>query len=127
MSRVLLCDDSPMSLKFLERRVTENGHEVVAKGRDGEEGYQLYQQYRPDFVLLDITMPNKDGRECLRDIMKFDPSAKVIMVTGLVDAAIAEECRRLGAIGFVEKGSVQSGDGFRNNVIALMDQCKKAA
>ena len=48
---------------------------MVAEGYDGLEGIDLYLEHRPDLMLLDITMPNKDGRQCLEEVLCADSEA----------------------------------------------------
>jgi two-component system, chemotaxis family, chemotaxis protein CheY len=121
MAKILLCDDSKSALSLIERKLLSAGHETVGKGRDGHEGLQLYKDTKPDLMLLDITMPNRDGRECLEDIMKFDPAAKVVMVSALKKDALTEECIAMGAKGFVSKAEIVDDKVFQREVLLLID------
>src|SRR5690348_11233554 len=103
MAGILLCDDSKIILALLERKLKKSGFEIVGMAEDGDACLKLFRDTRPDLVLLDITMPNKDGRECLVDIIKIDPSAKVIMVSALQDKEVVESCMKSGAQGFISK------------------------
>ena len=103
MAKFILIDDSNFILKTTADFLKSAGHEVVACGTDGEEGFSLYKKHNPDLVLLDLTMPNSDGRECLRNILEHDANAKVLVVSAIREASIVNECMESGAKGYVEK------------------------
>ena len=109
MARVLIVDDSRFFRKSLGNIVGQD-HEVVAFAEDGFDALSKYKTYQPEVVLLDITMPNKDGKECLRDLLKEDPNAKVIMISALKSAALMEECIQLGAYDFISKDQILKTD-----------------
>jgi two-component system chemotaxis response regulator CheY len=127
MARIVLCDDSRTILTLFGAKLQAAGHSVVGKASDGEQGVKMYEATRPDLVLLDITMPNKDGRECLADIIKSDPSAKVIMISALRDDAVVAECLKLGAKGFISKNQVYDDANFEKGVLSMIDSVLKAA
>jgi len=58
---------------------------VIGKGFDGEQAYQLYKTLTPDVVILDMNMPNYDGAYALEKIKQDYPNAKIIVVTGFTD------------------------------------------
>ncbi len=103
MARILLVDDSAFIIGTLQPFLENEGHQIVAVGSDGNEGVELFQKHHPDLVLLDITMPNKDGRACLTEIMDLDSSAKVIMVSAIKDMKVFMECMKKGAQNFIQK------------------------
>lgn len=103
MLRVLVVDDSRFMAQTMQKGLEKAGFEVVGIGSDGNQGADLFRTHRPDLVLLDITMPNKDGRECLEEILGEDPLARVIMVTAIKDDEVLNACLKTGARGFVRK------------------------
>jgi len=103
MARLLLVDDSQFLVKQIRKVLEAEGHEVVAEGSDGIEGVALYLEHRPDLTLLDITMPNKDGRQCLEEILSADENARVVIVSAVKDRKMIMSCLNLGARGFIEK------------------------
>lgn len=127
MKRVLLCDDSGMVLTLMSKRMKDLGFEVVGKAKDGEEGLKCYLELRPDLMLLDVTMPNKDGRECLQAIMEKDSNANVLMVSALQDQAVVDECLKLGAKGFVSKNKLFDEAQFKSEIEPLIKQTLKVA
>lgn len=127
MKRVLLCDDSGMVLTLLSKRMKDLGFDIVGRAKDGEEGLKCYLELRPDLMLLDITMPNKDGRECLQAIMEQDKNAVILMVSALQDQAVVDECIKLGAKGFVNKSKLFDEAQFRTDIEPLIKQTLKVA
>jgi len=126
MAKIMLCDDSSTILLFLERKLRDGGHQIVGKAKDGEEGIRVYNESRPDVLILDVTMPNKDGRECLKAVIASHPSAKVIMLTALLDKAIENECLGMGAKALVSKSSIQN-ENFSKDLCALIDKVVKVS
>lgn len=94
--RLMVVDDSPFASKQIQNTVEENGYEVVAYAKNGEEGIKLYDEVKPDVVLMDIIMPGIDGLETASIILKKDPNAKIIMLSSLCDASALEEVRGIG-------------------------------
>lgn len=108
MKKVLIVDDSKTIQRLLEGAI-KSRFQIVGKGSNGLEGYDLYRELRPDAVLLDITMPNCNGKECLEKIIAFDQNATVIMVSGLDDPETIEACINIGAKAFVKKMDLSAG------------------
>ena len=100
---VVIVDDSGMSRKILRNILEEDGYAVVAEGSDGLEGVLAYKEHDPDIITLDITMPNMDGTEALREIKAYDENAKVIMITAAGQQNKIIEALKLGADRFVTK------------------------
>lgn len=132
MKTLLIVDDSKTFQRLLEQILSPH-FKVVAKGSNGNEGFALYQQLRPDLVLMDITMPNCSGKEALEKIIQFDAKAKVAMVTGIRDDQTAIECKRLGAATFINKDKVSFSDEGKSyllkNLLEVLDlsQTQEAA
>lgn len=78
-AKILIIDDTKFMREVLKDIFISGGYEVVAEGGDGMEAVQLYKMYKPNLVMMDITMPEMDGISALLEIKKFDPNAKVIM------------------------------------------------
>ncbi|MCH7868133.1 MAG: response regulator [Myxococcales bacterium] len=107
-------DDSPFLVKQIRKFLEAEGHEVVAEGQDGIEGVNLYLEHRPDLILLDITMPNKDGRQCLEEVLQADDRARAVIVSAVKDRKMIMSCLNLGARGFIEKPLKFSDEAFCN-------------
>ena len=103
MARVLVVDDAAFMRKMVSDALTKGGHEVVGEGANGEEAVAQYQELKPELTTLDITMPEKDGLEALREIVALDPNAKVIMCSALGQESKVLEAVKSGAKDFVVK------------------------
>jgi two-component system chemotaxis response regulator CheY len=81
MPLVLVIDDEP-EIRNLARLVLEDaGHEVL-ESPNGKIGHQLFRQRRPDLVIVDLFMPEKEGIETIREIRAVEPRAKIIAISG---------------------------------------------
>lgn len=103
MARIIVIDDSQYLAKQIKDFLESEGHQVLAVGHDGNEGVNLYKMYHPDLITLDVTMPNKDGKQCLEEILEHDPEAKVLMISSLKDHGLIMSCLDVGAVGYQEK------------------------
>jgi len=103
MARILVVDDAAFMRKVLTDALTQGGHEVVGEAANGNEAVARFQDVRPDLTTLDITMPEADGLEALREILAADPTAKVIMCSALGAEDKVLESIRIGAKDFVVK------------------------
>ena len=85
MARVLIVDDAKIMQISISKIMRELKHDVVATASSGYTGIEQYKIHKPDFVTMDITMPQEqgieDGIEAVKKIIEFDPKAKVIMIT----------------------------------------------
>ena len=101
---IALIDDHTLfrsGIKALLSRQTEFG--IVGEASDGFSGVKLVEQTQPDVVLLDLNMPQMNGRDTLAQILSSRPEQKVIMLTVSEDSEDLTECIRLGASGFLLK------------------------
>jgi two-component system chemotaxis response regulator CheY len=103
MARVLVVDDAAFMRKMVSDALSKGGHEVVGEGANGEEAVTLYQELKPELTTLDITMPEKDGLQALKDIMSLDPDARIIMCSALGQESKVLEAVKAGAKDFVVK------------------------
>lgn len=103
MANILICDDAMFMRTMLKDIVTKNGFTVVGEAANGKEAYELYKSLKPDIVTMDITMPEVDGIEGLKEIIKFDPRAKVVMCSAMGQQALVVESIQSGAKDFVVK------------------------
>ena len=120
MLKILIVDDSGLFRGILKRLLQED-YNIVGEAADGNKGFEMYQQHQPNITLLDITMPNCDGIECLSMILKSDPNAKVIMISSISDQNTLQKCLELGAVGYINKKdlNVVNEDGSQKVLIEL--------
>ena len=81
-SSVIVIDDDEDTVRLFSEFLEENNICVVGKGFDGKMAVQLFQETKPDCVLIDIMMPNGSGFYAISKIKDLDPKAKIIAVTG---------------------------------------------
>jgi CheY-like chemotaxis protein len=76
---------------------------TVARAANGVEAMFQVRRLRPSTVVLDLLMPRQDGLETLREIRAFDASIRVVVVTGVSDAALITQAQALGANALLKK------------------------
>ncbi len=103
MISVLVVDDSKFMARAMETVLAGMDFDVVGLAHDGQEGYQQFEKLRPDVTLLDITMPNMDGLECLQKIREIDADARVVMLSAIKDPDTVQRCLDGGAASFLQK------------------------
>src|SRR3954452_2694449 len=103
MARVLVVDDAAFMRKMVPDALTKGGHEVIGEAGNGIEAVARFQELRPEVMTLDITMPEKDGLEALREIISLDPTARVVMCSAPAQEPKVLESVKLGAKDFVVK------------------------
>ncbi|MBQ7614853.1 MAG: response regulator [Butyrivibrio sp.] len=107
MKNVLIVDDSRTSRRVLRDILERAEYNIAAEAINGKEGVDLYAKLKPDIVTMDITMPEMDGLEALRQIREGDPEAVVIMITSAGQKEKMVEAVKLGAAEFVSKPFVE--------------------
>ncbi|QEP45026.1 response regulator [Ectothiorhodospiraceae bacterium BW-2] len=96
-------DDSLITLKKIELLFQELNCEVTYQARTGREAVSAYATVRPDIVSMDISMPDMDGIEATKRIIKIDPKALIIMVTSHGQEQMVMDAIAAGAKGYVLK------------------------
>ena len=105
MIRVLVCDDIETMLIAIRAVLDQHdGIEVVGEARNGIEAVELAARLQPDVVLLDLTMPGKDGLEALPELRVAAPEMRVGILSGH-DGRPIEEAAKRGAERFLLKGA----------------------
>ena len=102
MPKVLVVDDAQFLRVRLTRMLKEHGYDIL-EAENGDRAVAQYEANAPDAVLLDITMPEKDGLEVLREIRGKHPDARVVMLTALGQQSIVLEAIKAGARDFIVK------------------------
>ncbi|NLJ40299.1 MAG: response regulator [Clostridiales bacterium] len=100
---VLVVDDSGFSRNFLIDILNKEGYTVIGQAGDGREAVELALRHKPDLIFMDINMPNMDGLEATRLILKEAPEMVIIMCSAFNRKAVTTEALKIGAKAFVVK------------------------
>lgn len=103
MAKVLIVDDAAFMRMMLKDILTKNGFEICGEAPNGLKAIELYKSENPDITTMDITMPEMDGIQAVKEIKKIDPSAKVIMCSAMGQQAMVMEAIKSGARDFIVK------------------------
>jgi len=101
--RILIVDDAAFMRMMLTDILVEKGYEIAGEAEDGEEALRLYKELKPNLVTMDIVMPGAGGIEAVREILKVDSKAKILIVSALGQRVLVKEAIEAGAKGFVVK------------------------
>lgn len=99
----LLIDDEAYFRKFVGQVLKQAAFGRVLEARDGREGILLFEEHKPDIILLDISMPHMDGLKTLAALRKLSASVPIIMLTSVSEEKVVEECVGQGATFFIRK------------------------
>ncbi len=103
MKKVLVVDDTVFMRMTLNNFLSHNGYDVVGEAVNGLEAIEKFKELKPDVVTMDITMPVLTGLEALKEIIEYDPKAKVVMITAMGQEEMVKKSIMLGAKSFIVK------------------------
>jgi len=103
MKKILIVDDSLFMRQVLGNSLSKK-YEIV-EADSGVKSLEQFKKEKPDLVLLDIIMPEgeEEGLTVLREIIKTNPEARVVMITAVGHNVMIEECKKLGAKDYIVK------------------------
>ena len=101
--RVLVCDDAIFMRTMISDILSGAGYEVVGEAETGVQAIERYKELKPDLVTMDIVMPDMGGIDAVREIVKGDPNAKILMCSAMGQQALVVEAIQAGAKDFVVK------------------------
>ena len=99
---ILICDDAAFMRMMIKDILTKNGYNVAGEAENGMKAVEKFKEVNPDLVLMDITMPEMDGIQALKEIKKLDGGAKVIMCSAMGQQAMVIESIQAGAKDFMQ-------------------------
>lgn len=103
MKRVLVVDDAAFMRISIKTMLEKNGFQIVGEAENGRVGLKKFLELAPDVVTLDITMPEMDGLQALKEMKKINPSVSVLMVSAMGQEILVRDAILSGAKGFVVK------------------------
>ena len=112
---VLIVDDNAGVRRLLRRAILEAAS-AVWECSDGAEALAAYADRRPDVVLMDIRMPRMDGLAATRQIRRFNPSARVVMVTDYDDEDLRNAASEAGACAYALKQNLTELAGLIRSI-----------
>lgn len=117
---VILADDHGVVRSGLKRLLEiDNKVKVVAEAETGEQTYQLYGEFKPDIVVMDISMPGMGGLEAAKRIIRRDPTAKIIILSMHDAVSFASQALKSGVRGYVTK------TGASNDLTTAISEVKQ--
>jgi len=103
MAKVLIVDDAAFMRMMIKDILEKNDFEIIGEASNGVMAVDMYKKEKPDVVTMDITMPDMDGIEAVKQIKAFDPDAKVIMCSAMGQQSMVMDAIRAGAKDFIVK------------------------
>ena len=100
---ILICDDAAFMRMMIKDILVKNGYNIAAEAENGIKAVEKYNETKPDLVLMDITMPEMDGIQALKQIKAADPNASVVMCSAMGQQAMVLESIQAGAKDFIVK------------------------
>ena len=101
--KILIVDDAAFMRMMIKETLKSSGYENIIEAADGDQAVQTYKTEKPVLVIMDITMPNKNGLEALKEIKEFDPKAVIVMCSAMGQESMVVEAIRNGAKDFIVK------------------------
>ena len=101
--KILLVDDAAFMRKMIKDTLSKNGYTELFEAVDGADAVEKFGEIGPDLVIMDITMPNKDGLETLKEIKGMDPGATIVMCSAMGQEAMVMDSIKSGAKDFIVK------------------------
>ena len=101
--RLLIVDDSSTVRRSIERHILSERVTEIYQAANGREAMELFERYRPEFVTMDLTMPEMDGLTCISKMMALKPDTRLMVISALGDSETAIEAVERGANEYVVK------------------------
>ena len=102
-NKILIVDDATFMRMMIKDILVSNGYEIIGEAENGVQAVSLFKRLAPDLVIMDITMPEMDGIRAVKEIMKVDIKARIIMCSAMGQQAMVIQSIQAGALDFVVK------------------------
>jgi two-component system chemotaxis response regulator CheY len=100
---VLIVDDAAFMRMMIKDILSKNGYEVVGEAENGARAIEKFKELEPELAIMDITMPEMDGIQAVKEIRSFAPEARIIMCSAMGQQAMVIESIQAGAKDFIVK------------------------
>ncbi len=103
MANILIVDDAAFMRMMIKDILSKNGYTVIGEAENGLKAIDKYKELTPDLVIMDITMPEMDGIQAVKQIKTINSAAKIIMCSAMGQQAMVIESIQAGARDFIVK------------------------
>lgn len=103
MASILIVDDAAFMRMMIKDILVKNGYTVVGEAENGAKAVEKFKELEPDLVIMDITMPEMDGIQAVKQIKQISSEAKIIMCSAMGQQAMVIESIQAGARDFIVK------------------------
>ena len=101
--KILVVDDAAFMRMMIKDILSKNGYEVVGEAENGKIAVEKYKELKPDLVTMDITMPEMDGIEAVKQIKAQDATSRIVMCSAMGQQAMVIDAIQAGAKDFIVK------------------------
>jgi two-component system chemotaxis response regulator CheY len=101
--KLMIVDDSMVIRNKIARENSLEGITKIVSAKNGKEAVELFRNIMPDLVTMDLTMPEMDGVECIKELIKLKPDVIILVISAISDKATAIQAMHNGARGFLCK------------------------
>ncbi len=101
--KMLVVDDSHFIRNRIVRALKIHKVTTVLTAGDGLEAIEIFKREKPELVTMDITMPNLDGVQCTKELVRLNPKALILVISAIADKPTAINAMMSGANGFLLK------------------------
>lgn len=115
MIRILLADDHAIVRQSIARMLADTGEiQVVGEAANGNEALEQVCTLKPDVLVLDMAMPQRNGLETAREVHQYSPGTRIVILSMHADEGLARKALQNGALGYVLKQ-----DAFDELLVAI--------
>ncbi len=100
---ILVVDDASFMRMMIKDILSKNGFTILGEAENGLKAVEKYKELNPDLVIMDITMPEMDGIQAVKEIKKINSNAKIVMCSAMGQQAMVIEAIQAGAKDFIVK------------------------
>ncbi len=102
-NRILIVDDAILIRLMLKDILETNGYAIVGEADEADQAFEIYQETQPDLVTMDITLTSSSGIDAIRNILKYDNNARIVVISALEQKKVIMEALKYGAKDFIIK------------------------
>jgi DNA-binding NarL/FixJ family response regulator len=99
----LVVDDTSFMRKMATECLKQHGYDVIGEAINGKEAVQKYKELKPEVVMMDLTMPEMNGIDAIKEILSFDSEAVILVCSASNQKDMIQEALDAGAVGYLMK------------------------